>query len=139
MAMREPICLLLALALAGCAAKSTDIATSSVSPLQYRGLDCDQIGDEMQRVSARVNALGGQLDQKATDDAGVTAIGIILFWPALFFVGGNKGQEAEYGRLKGEHEALHQVAIQKRCGIPAPVAAPVAVPISAESPAYPSR
>ena len=131
--------LLVALVVAGCAAKSTEIAATSVSPLQYQPYDCGQIGAEMLRVSSRVNALGGQLDQKASDDSGVTAVGIILFWPALFFVGGNKANEAEYGRLKGELDALHQAAIQKRCDIPVLPPAPAVVPISAEGPAYPSK
>ena len=45
----------------------------------------------------------------------ITGAGIILFWPALFFLGGTKEQEAEYARLKGEYEALDRVAVQKNC------------------------
>ena len=45
----------------------------------------------------------------------ITGAGLILFWPALFFIGGTKEQEAEYARLKGEYEALDKVAIQKNC------------------------
>ena len=50
----------------------------------------------------------------------------MLFWPALFFLGGTKQQEAEYARLKGEHEALQQSAIEKKC--PALVAPPPPAP-----------
>jgi len=36
----------------------------------------------------------------------------------LFFLEGGDGPEAaEYGRLKGERDALEKVAIQKECGI----------------------
>jgi hypothetical protein len=53
------------------------------------------------------------------------AVGMILFWPALFFLEGGDGpQAAEYGRLKGERDALERVAIQKKCDpaiIPKPV------------------
>ena len=45
-------------------------------------------------------------------------IGLILFWPALFFLEGGDGVNAsQYSHLKGEFEALEQVAIQKDCGI----------------------
>ena len=45
-------------------------------------------------------------------------VGMILFWPALFALGGTKEQEAEYGRLKGEYEAIQQAAIAKKCTLP---------------------
>lgn len=46
------------------------------------------------------------------------AAGIILFWPALFFLEGGDGpQAAEYSRLKGEREALQQALVQKKCSI----------------------
>jgi hypothetical protein len=44
------------------------------------------------------------------------AVGLVLFWPALFFLEGGDGPEAaEYACLKGEVDALEQVAIQKKC------------------------
>jgi hypothetical protein len=60
--------------------------------------------------------LSGKLDDNAEKDEAVTAAGIILFWPALFFLGGTKEEEAEFGRLKGEFNALEKVSIQKNCG-----------------------
>ena len=39
---------------------------------------------------------------------------MILFWPALFALGGTKQQEAEYARLKGEYDAVQQAAIAKK-------------------------
>lgn len=69
----------------------------------------------MSRVTTRVSELGGRLDEASSNDAAITGIGLILFWPVLFALGGTKSQEAEYGRLKGEYDALNQVAIQKQC------------------------
>ena len=57
----------------------------------------------------------GELDENKENDQMITGAGLILFWPALFFIGGTKEQEAEYARLKGEYEALDKVAIQKNC------------------------
>ncbi len=41
--------------------------------------------------------------------------GLLLAWPALFALGGTKEQEAEYARLKGEYDAIHQSAVLKKC------------------------
>jgi hypothetical protein len=104
-----------ALAVAGCATASKDIASTYISPNQYSTYDCAQLAAETARIQARVVQLGGRLDQAATNDAGIMAVGIILFWPVLFALGGTKQQEAEYARLKGEYEATEQAAIAKKC------------------------
>lgn len=101
--------------LSGCAKSSSEIATTYVSPIQYQSYSCDQVSAEMSRVTTRVSELGGRLDEASSNDAAITGIGLILFWPVLFALGGTKSQEAEYGRLKGEYDALNQVAIQKQC------------------------
>lgn len=104
-----------AFALSGCATSSKDIATSYVSPVQYQNYDCDQIAAESQRLTARVQQLGGRLDEAANNDKAIMGVGLVLFWPALFALGGTKQQEAEYARLKGEAEALQQAAVAKKC------------------------
>jgi hypothetical protein len=83
--------------------------------MQYQQYDCEQIGAEINRIRVRVSQLGGRLDEAASNDKAIVGVGLILFWPALFAVGGTKQQEAEYARLKGEYEALEQAAIQKKC------------------------
>jgi hypothetical protein len=40
-----------------------------------------------------------------------------LFWPAIFFVGGDKTNAAQVAQLKGEMQAIEQVNIAKSCGI----------------------
>lgn len=112
----------LSLALSGCATSSKDVATAYVSPVQYQNYDCDQIAAESQRLTSRVQQLGGRLDEAASNDKAIMGVGVLLFWPALFALGGTKQQEAEYGRLKGEAEALQQAAVAKKC--PGAVAAP---------------
>ena len=107
--------ILIATLLSGCATSSKDVATTYVSPIQYKDYSCDQISAELMRVSSRATELGGRLDQAAQSDAAITGIGLILFWPALFALGGTKQQEADYGRLKGEYEALSQLSVQKNC------------------------
>ena len=104
-----------AVLLSGCATASSGIATAYVSPLQFQGYDCQQIAGEMQRVSVRVNQLAGRLDKAAENDKALVGVGVLLFWPVLFALGGTKEQEAEYARLRGEYDALQKVAIEKKC------------------------
>ena len=112
------VVLLLVTLLVGCATAPEKLGATYVSPLQYKDYTCDQIGMEMQRVSRRVAVLRGTLDKEASTDAAQMGIGLILFWPALFFLEGGDGvQAAQYSQLKGEFEALEQVAIQKSCSI----------------------
>lgn len=83
--------------------------------MQYQSYGCDQLTAEGMRLSQRVSALQGQVDKAASNDKALTGVGVILFFPVLFALGGNQQQEAEYGRLKGEYEAVQQAAIVKKC------------------------
>ncbi len=127
--------LVVAMAVAGCATSSKDIAPSYVSPMQYQPYDCEQLAREAQRIQQRVLQLGGRLDEAAKNDQILTGVGLILFWPALFALGGTKEQEAEYARLRGEYDAVQMAAILKKCpGFAAAAAADAASsPASAAS------
>lgn len=106
----------LLIALTGCASKPSEMPTAYVSPLKYKDYDCDQIVMEMDYVSNRTTTLYTNLNKKASDDSAQMAVGMIIFWPALFFLEGGDGPEAaEYSTLKGEFEALRQAAIKKKC------------------------
>jgi hypothetical protein len=105
------------LAIAGCASRSDNIAAAYVSPTAYASWKCDQIRDEASRLSARAAQVSGAQDAKATNDAVATGVGVVLFWPALFFIKGDSTTAAELSRLKGEMDAIEQVSIQKRCGV----------------------
>jgi len=98
----------------GCASSSESIQASYVSPLQYSNLDCDQIRTELLRVSTRVHEVAGAQDRKHRNDEVAMGVGLVLFWPALFFLMGGD-QKTELQRLKGEYDALDQASIQKKC------------------------
>lgn len=103
--------------LAGCAKSTKEITPQYVSPLQYNGYKCEQIEAEMMAVSRRAAEVGGQVDKTASDDNAQMAVGLILFWPTLFFLDGDTPQANEYSRLRGEFEALERASIQKSCNI----------------------
>lgn len=115
--MKKAVCgaLVVTMTSLGCAISSKDIVANPVSPLQYANYDCQQVIAESQRVQGQLIGLSGRLDQASSNDTAITTAGVILFWPALFFLGGTKAQEAQYAQLKGEYTALEKVAIEKKC------------------------
>src|SRR5215813_10807080 len=115
--MRMWIIAAIACLLAGCASTSDKVTASYVSPMQYDSYNCRQLAEEAQRVSARASVAAGAQDSQATKDTVATTAAIIIFWPAAFFVQGDKQTAAELARLKGELEAIEQASIRKQCGI----------------------
>jgi len=111
----------LAVVVTACSTASQNISGEYISPAQYQSYDCQQLAQESTRVLVRVKQLGVRLDQAAQNDKAIGVVGAVLFWPALFALGGTKQQEAEYARLKGEYEAVSQMQIQKKCGTAAPL------------------
>ena len=102
----------------GCASNPDKISASYVSPYKYKDYDCDQIMMEMDYVSKNTVRLYQRLSKEQKSDQGQMAVGLLLFWPALFFLEGGDGPEAvQYADLKGEHEALRQASVKKRCEI----------------------
>lgn len=125
--------------LAGCAKSTSELTPQYVSPMQYNGYTCKQMEMEMQALSGRVSELGGQVDKTASNDSVQMGVGLVLFWPALFFLDGDTPQAAEYSRLRGEFDALEKAAIQKECGfhIERPVSAKPKEDDKDAPPAYP--
>jgi hypothetical protein len=72
---------------------------------------------ESDRVSRRVQSMHAKLDEKASSDSTKMTIGLILFWPTLFFLDGDEDGAIEYKRLKGESEGIHQAAIASKCDL----------------------
>jgi uncharacterized protein YcfL len=115
--MRKPVAVLAALTLVGCASKSSEITPTYVSPMMYQSFTCQQLAAEATRVSAAAAAAAGQQDSQVTKDAVATTVGVVIFWPALFLIGGDKQNAAQLAQLKGQMDAIEQTSIQKNCGI----------------------
>lgn len=117
MKINRIILILAAVFLSGCATKSTNLTPQYVSPLAYKDYDCDQILAEQSRIQRRASELSGHIDKRASGDQVQAAVAAVLFWPALFALGNNDEQNAEFTRLKGESIALEQAAIDKKCAV----------------------
>jgi hypothetical protein len=104
----------------------------------YQSFTCQQLTAEAQRVSAAAAAAAGQQDSQATKDAVATTVGVLIVWPALFLVQGDKQNAAQLAVLKGQMDAIEQASIQKNCGIQFRAAPPPpagAAPTAAAPPA----
>jgi hypothetical protein len=109
--------LLLSGLIVGCATSSDKVSSSYVSPLQYASFTCDQIKPELLRVNSQIVKVAGVQDEVATKDSVAMGVGLVLFWPALFFLASGDDKQAELANLKGQYEALESTAIQKNCDI----------------------
>ena len=105
------------LVLIGCASSADDIAPSYISPIAYENYTCEQLTQEAQMVSARAAEATGAQNKARTNDAVMTTVGVVVFWPSLFFIKGNGPQSAELARLKGQMEAIETASIRKKCRI----------------------
>ncbi len=118
--------------LTGCASSPDSMTAQQVSPLRYEGYTCKQLGLESDYANERLGQLYASLDRKAGNDAAQMGIGLVLFWPALFFLEGGDGPEAaEYTRLRGEVDAMRRVAVLKECDLN--VVRSFTPPVSAET------
>lgn len=106
----------LALALAGCASKSSEILAAYVSPVAYQNYTCEQLQMEAQTVSQRATVASGQQDKARKNDAVKTTVGVVLFWPVLLFNEGDGAKANELANLKGQMQAIQQASTQKNCG-----------------------
>jgi len=107
-----------AIFLSACASQPNKIASQSVSTLAYKDYSCDQLAMEADRVDRRAGELYASLKDTADGDAMQMGVGLVLFWPTLFFLEGGDGPEAqEYARLKGERQAIETVAVRRTCDI----------------------
>jgi len=104
------------MALSSCAQKADNIQASYVSPLIYQDYSCKQVRGELARVSRKVNEVSGIQDKTASNDSVAMGVGLVLFWPAVFFIAGSD-QKVQLAQLKGEYDALEQTAIDKNCDV----------------------
>ena len=101
---------LLALGIAGCAASPETIQPAYASPMTYRNRTCEELNDEGRRLHAAYAAAAEQQEQAQVGDA----IGLVLIGlPVVSMTGENATPEIR--RIKGEHVALLQVAVERGC------------------------
>lgn len=103
-----------ALAVSACASSPENVRSQYVSPAQYASYNCQEIETDLRAISQEVHVLTGQQRRRANQDAWATGVGIVVFWPALFFLMRGDKQD-DLARMKGEYEALVAQSRRKDC------------------------
>ena len=134
--MKKPVAILALLSLGACATSPANISASYISPIQYSGYSCDQIRMELGRVSDRVREVTGQQQNKANNDKIAMGVGLVIFWPALFFMMGGDHKE-ELASLKGQYDALSTAGNLNNCFKAGPTLAAAVAP--SPNPASPNQ
>lgn len=105
----------LALALAGCATRSVDVAPISANPAEFAAWDCSRIDDELDRVQQRAADVAYAVDERAGNNIVALGVGVAVFWPAILAMRPDGLEAAELARLKGRFEALRTAATTQAC------------------------
>ena len=96
-----------ALTLAACAQSPASIEAQQVSAVPYQGMSCAQARSENARIQNRLAAVTAQQESRAASDAMMMGVGLLLFAPAVLFVGHGHDHADEIGRLRGEAQAVN--------------------------------
>jgi len=106
------ICLVI---ISGCAKKAQDIKPSYVPSIEYSDKTCKQLKDEVLSTNRELRVIAGIQDDTASKDQIAMGVGLVLFWPALFFLANGDDNQRKISELKGRYDAIKLVAKRKKC------------------------
>ena len=79
-------------------------------------MDCEQLSEELERLSGKEIELYNQLKELADNDEAQMGVGLILLWPTLFFLEGGDGpQAAEYSCIRGQEDNVEKIMVRMKC------------------------
>ncbi len=84
MRLRRWTCLLLSVALAGCASRALDAISDPSDPAQFVAWTCDAMALELERVQQRAADVAYAADPRRGNDVVALGLGVTVFWTALF-------------------------------------------------------
>lgn len=117
----------------GCASPPESIKPITVNPASFNAYSCEEIKDDATRITIETNRLHSILSEKASTDAVQMTAGLIVLWPALLFLEGGDGVEAnEYSYLKGQSIALQAKADEMGCKLPSNFKAATVKPVESK-------
>lgn len=105
----------LSVSMIGCATSSQDVSASYVNSSAYSPLSCDELQYEFKRIKFNLEEKTKLVDAKAKQDKTSMTLGMLLFWPSLFFIKGDGAEHSQLGDLKGQYNAINEELIRKKC------------------------
>ena len=104
------------LALSGCGGREAHpIAATSVSD---HTLDCAAISREFEANERQIQSTVKERSQAEGKNVILGATGVLLFWPALFFMDPKSPEKLEINALRNRNNVLAELAQSKRCPAP---------------------
>ena len=101
-----------------CAQQPENVSASYVSTSNYTQLTCEQLNEEARLLSARIAEVTGQQEKAANSDAALTAVTLVLFWPAVLLRrAGRQGGRARPSQGRGRRAALGRHPQRLRGGL----------------------
>lgn len=104
-----------ALVVCGCASSADEIAPAYIPSNEYADYSCNELSEEYSMIRSQVARMSDAQDDQASQDAFVTATGVVLFWPALFFIEGDGRQTELLAQAKGREERLRAMLRERNC------------------------
>jgi len=104
-----------ALALAGCATRSADVAPLSTDFAPFTALDCEALYDESDAVRQRAAEVAYALDARSGANIVALGVGVTVFWPALVAMRPSGADARTLAELRGRDEAVHRAMEERHC------------------------
>lgn len=86
-----------------------------VSQVGDNRLSCNQLESEIGRIYYEIQNKSGQTSKGDNKDMVLAGVGLLVFWPALFFMDLSNADKTELGALQSRHNHLNSIYINKDC------------------------
>ena len=113
------ICLIIACStvLAGCGGR--EAKPISVTNHTDSSLDCASVEREFNANERQIISTAEERQNAQAKNAILTATGVVLFFPALFFIDPKSPERVEIDALRNRNNVLVDLAKSKKCRVPA--------------------
>ncbi len=101
--------------MSGCVQRVDSIKSTYVSPTEYEKLTCDQLKEEALRVNKKLSALSKGQTSSADKDTDKKGTKVLFLPPVFLFIATQDDKKSEIGSLKGQYDAIRDVATKKNC------------------------
>ena len=104
--------------LSACAPTPGQVSASYVSPLVYEGQTCKSLMAERNQIAKTVILLTAEQRKSSTNDAVLTGVALVIFWPAAIALALTDDQSAQLAQAKGNFEAIETQMQKRGCQMP---------------------
>ena len=105
----------LSILISGCATTAAKVEPTFYDSSSFSNLSCDEIADEMLKLTDEVNVLSAAQDERRKKDKMKTAASAVVFAPAVLLISGDGEVTQKLANAKGKLRAIGIVKNQKGC------------------------